>query len=352
MVVLSGLLLLTGCAPFVENNLIEELSPVIFWSLEDAGEGKLTISTLVPPLIRERKRILRLQVNLIKQGGKGFNLLYYRELKAGQLRILLIHENLAKKGINSLLNNLFTAPDISHRLYLVIVKGSFDDYINSQLLKQEKLDYFLYRMLKHYEKKNQGELTIVNLHHFMKKLYSPYSYPTLPVFKVNNENFTYEGTAFFKHDKLIANVKQADDQIIQLIGNNRYLKFLPIPELSVAVGHIRSKVNTRINEDHSSMYMHVDLNGRIEEYRGNENILEPGQLAELNQEIKSYLEKQTTALLQKMQRWKVDPLQLGNVTRTPFSKGVPEQEWMDQWEKMKISVTYDLHLQPLTNVNP
>ncbi len=47
------------------------------------------------------------------------------------------------------------------------------------------------------------------------------------------------------------------------------------------------------------MYMHVDLNGRIEEYRGNENILEPGQLAELNQEIKSYLEKQTTALLKK-----------------------------------------------------
>lgn len=346
-----SIVLLTGCAPFVENNTIEELSPVIFWSIQDAGEGKLKISTLVPPLIHERKRLLSLQVDLIKEGGKGFNLVYFRELKVGQLRVLLIHENLAKKGIASLLNNILTDPDISHRLYLVIVRGNFEDYINHQLAKQENLDYHLYNMLKHYEKKNQGELTIVNLHHFMKKLHSPFSYPILPVFEVSNENFTYEGTAFFKRDKLITTVKQTDNQIMQLLNNDRYLKFLPIPKLSVVVGHIRSKVHTTMADDYSSISIRVDLSGRIEEYRGSQNILQPVELAALNQEIQSFLEKKNAALFVKMQQHKVDPLQLGSMTITPWSKGLPEEEWLRHWENMKISIAYKLHFQPLTNVN-
>jgi spore germination protein len=343
-VMLCSALLMAGCSPYMENNTIEEIAPVIFWSINDGGDGQLQISTLVPPLTKEKKRLLTLNVELLKQGRKDFNLIYYRELKAGQLRMVLINEELAKKGIVSLINTLSTDPDISQRLYVVIVQGNFEDYLKNQLDKQENIDYFLYRMFKHYEQKNQGEMTIVNLHQFLKKLYSPYSDPILPVFKAGKDHFTYEGTALFRDDKMIATVRNMDDQVMQLIDNDHYLKLLSIPSLSVALGHVRSKVHIELKRNKSTISITTDLIGILEEYRGDKNLGDHKELAILNREIESYLEKQTKEMLEKMQKWKVDPLQLGTLTLKPFMKPISEKEWSSDWEAMKIEVNFRVQL--------
>ncbi|XID93777.1 Ger(x)C family spore germination protein [Paenibacillaceae bacterium WGS1546] len=343
-VMLCSALLMAGCSPYMENNTIEEIAPVIFWSINDGGDGQLQISTLVPPLTKEKKRLLTLKVELLKQGRKDFNLIYYRELKAGQLRMILINEELAKKGIVSLINTLLTDPDISQRLYVVIVQGNFEDYLKNQLDKQENIDYFLYRMFKHYEQKNQGEMTIVNLHQFLKKLYSPYSDPILPVFKAGKDHFTYEGTALFRDDKMIATVRNMDDQVMQLIDNDHYLKLLSIPSLSVALGHVRSKVHIELNRNKSTISITTDLIGILEEYRGDKYLGDHKELAILNREIESYLEKQTKEMLEKMQKWKVDPLQLGTLTLKPFMKPISEKEWSSDWEAMKIDVNFRVQL--------
>ncbi|MBO8163513.1 MAG: spore gernimation protein [Brevibacillus sp.] len=352
LAVLSSIALTTGCSPFVDNNMIEEIAPVIFWYVADAGEGKLKISTVVPPLVREQKRLLTMQVDLLKQGGKDFNLIYYRELKVGQLRMVLINEEIAKKGLIRMVNTLLSDPAISPRLFLAIVQGNFDDYISAQLQKQPNLDYFLYRMFKHYEKTNQGEMTIVNLHDFLKRYYSPMPYPNLPVFKVSSNYFSYVGTAFFGRDKLKAIVQNMDDQIYQLINNDKYLKHLAIPALSTTLGQVRSSVQMKMNQDASSISVQVDLTGRIEEYQGDKNLLEGEQLADLRKEIESYLEKQTAELLKKMQRWKVDPLQMGSLSLGPLKKPLREKEWLNTWEHVKFDVDYRLHLQPSATALP
>lgn len=44
-----SLMWMAGCSsPYVENNKIEEIAPVVFWSVDKGTEGKLRISTLVP----------------------------------------------------------------------------------------------------------------------------------------------------------------------------------------------------------------------------------------------------------------------------------------------------------------
>lgn len=344
---LSSLVWIAGCSPFVENNTIEELAPVLFWSIEAAGEGKLKISTLAPPLINEQKRLLIKEVDLLKQTRMEFNLSYYRELKSGQLRMLLIDEKLAKKGIRSLINTVLVDPNISQRLFLVIVKGSLDEYIQNQLKKQQDLDYYLYRMFKHYE--NQGQVTIVNIHQFKKKMYSPYSDPILPVFKVTPENFSYDGTALFHDDMFIASIQSMNDQLFQLIGNHHYLDVLPIPSLSVTLGQVRTKIRIDLNQDHTAITMKVKLDGRIEEYQGTKSILDRDQLMVLNDDIESYLEHRTTDLLKAIQHWRVDPLQIGTRTLTAFSKPFSEKDWLRNWEQMRIAVEYELDIQPLTN---
>ncbi|WP_187768177.1 hypothetical protein [Paenibacillus sp. PL91] len=108
LLVSSLLILACGCVPLTENNMIEEITPIIFWSVKEGEDGKITISTLVPPLIKEKKRVLTLNVSLLNEGNKGFNLNYYNELKAGQIRLLFVDEAYAKQGLTSLINTVLT----------------------------------------------------------------------------------------------------------------------------------------------------------------------------------------------------------------------------------------------------
>lgn len=340
----------TGCTPFTEDNKVEEIAPVIFWSVSDAGGGKLTISTMVPPLIKEKKRFLTQKVSLLKQGVKKFNLDYYREMKTGQLRMVFINENLARKGIISLINTFLGDPEVPTRLYPVIVKGNLDRYIKHQMNEVEDLDYFLYRMLKHYEAYNQGGMSIVTLHDFMKQYYSPYSSPILPLFKAGDKNFRYIGTALFQKGKQKATIQGIDDQIFQLMDNDRYLKELTLPKFHVSLGRVRSNVIMKLHDKDSSLSIMVKLKGRIEEYRKGNSLIDQSELKILTQKIEAFLEKHTRELLMDMQKWKVDPLQIGTRTTTPFSKPFNEKEWMQRWEKMKIKVDYQVDLQTLTKM--
>jgi spore germination protein len=351
LLILSFLIFMSGCNPFTENNIVEEIAPVIFWSIKGDPNGHLLMSTLVPPLVDEKKQIFTSKVDLLKQGGKAFSLKYYREMKTGQLRMVFINKNLAKKGIKTLINTLFTDPDVSPRLYIVIVDGDFEAYMKNQLDKQQNLDYFLYRMLKHYEKYNQGEMSIVNLHEFMKQLYSPLQDPILPVFKSDKDDFSYEGTGLFRGDKLKTTINELDDQIFQLLGNDHYLKLLVLPKQKVILGRVQSRMNFTLDQHSGVLNVTDKIDGRIEEYHGNKNLLDNKELSDLNKEIEAYLEKEATGLLKAMQKEKVDPLQIGMLTRSPFVQPVTDQEWKNQWENLKFNVHFSLRDQPLTTGN-
>lgn len=70
---------------------------------------------------------------------------------------------------------------------------------------------------------------------------------------------------------------------------------------------------------------------------------------QLHKEIETELERKTTDLIKKMQELKVDPLQIGTHTLSPFSKPIREKVWLATWGKMKIKVNYQLYFEALQN---
>lgn len=347
----SLMILPCGCVPLPENNMIEEITPIIFWSVKGGREdGKITISTLVPPLSKEKKRVLTLNVSLLNEGNKGFNLIYHNELKAGQIRLLFVDEAYAKRGLTSLINTVLTDPNISKRLFLVITKGNFDEFLAKHLDEKDSIDFYLYRMFKHYEKKKQGEITVVNLHQFMKMLYSQVSDPQLPVFRAEGEQLLYEGTALFDWDRMVAEIRGQDDQISQLLYRDRFVRYLVLPDLSVTLGHIRAHTRKKLTSDLSSLSIEIDVKGRIDELDSLTRIEDNFQYVALTQKIERYLEENVFHLLSQMQHLRIDPLQIGGLTIKPFSRPITRDTWDRHWSTMKINVKVRLHLEPLTKV--
>ncbi|WP_307893862.1 Ger(x)C family spore germination protein [Bacillus swezeyi] len=344
-----SLFIAQGCSPFVENHEIEEISPVTFWYIQEGKKEKLSMSTLVPPVGLEKKRIFNKEVNMIKQAGKHFNLNYYNELENGQLRMVMIEEQLARKGVVSIINTLLNDPKTPQRLYLMIVKGDFEKYMLSELKQSEKFDFYLYQTLRHFEKANQGEMSIVNLHQFKNQLYTLFSDPYVPVFQTNENHFTYEGTALFKDDKLVKILAGMNDQIFQLIHNNKYLKILELPRLSVVLGQARSKVYMDLNKKNTSLSMKVKVDAGIEEYTGDKDLQNQREFRTLIKDVEAELEKQTTELLKEIQEIKADPLEIGGEALFPFTKPMSNKDWLKHWENMDVNVDYQLNLRPVVN---
>jgi len=343
------LFVFAGCAPQMNNNIIEEIAPVIFWSIDQGPEGTLKITTLVPPLGSEEKKMITLNVHLLKEGKKAFNRSHYRELKNGQLRMLLISEEVARKGMRPIINTILADPDISMRLYLAVYRGDLIGYLQKQIQREPYTDYFLYLKLKHYEKRSRGEITTTNLHQFMKKLYSPLSDPVMPVFQADENNFTYVGTGLFRKDKLVSVLNPTEEQMFQLLYEPHRLQELSLPALSVNVSDVRASSNWKVIRNRAIVIMNMELRCRIEEYHGNKNLLDPAQVTLLNQNIGDYMEEQTASLLNKMQALQVDPLNIGALATGAFQKQIDRKDWQKEWPQMKFKIKYSTFMEPLTN---
>jgi spore germination protein len=349
MLIFCSIGLLTGCSPFTNDNTVEEIAPVTFLSVE-AGEekGKLKVSTLVPPVMKEDKQFFSTNVTLLEQGRRSFNLKYYREIKLGQLRMLFIDEKVARNGIISLIDTLLTDPEVSPRLYLVVLKGDFEAFFKNRMQQQKDLDYYLYRMFKHYEKGQQGEITVTNIHEFMEKVYSPYSDPFIPVFKVDNDDFSYEGTGFFDNGKLKGETDKNEDQFFQLLNNYHFLKKMVITPLDVSLGEVHSRITTHVNLNEHAVSFKIHYRGRIDEYRGNKDLDRQASIYELVDELEGYMEEGNVSLLKKFQQMKVDPLEIGGQTLGPVTKPMSEEDWIKFWQSAKIKVDCYFELEPLS----
>jgi spore germination protein len=110
-------------------------------------------------------------------------------------------------------------------------------------------------------------------------------------------------------------------------------------------------VNFSLKPTSGVLNVTAKISGRIEEYQGNQKILDQEGLAALNKNLEAYLENQTTAILKIMQKEKVDSLQIGMLTRSPFHQPMTYQEWKNQWEHLKFNVKYSISDQPLTTGN-
>lgn len=345
MIVLAMVVLLTGCAEMApKTNVIEEITPTILVYL-DEGEDSTLESTMVIPAVREeKKQLLTVQTKMLKESRYLLTHNYYREIKSGQLHLLFISEEMAKKGIINHINTLLLDHEIKKRLYLAIIRGDFISYLQSQIHKQEGIDRFLYKMFRHYEKR--GELTIVDLHQFLVNYYSPYSDPVLPLFTIRQGQLTYAGTALFQKDRLVKLIPNTEDFLFHFVHRNRYFHTnIPLPERNIVLGSVVSTRKIHFTENYEQVIIKVQLRGIIEEYTGDKDLGRPEVAADFIRDLEEYLEERIREYIQNWQQLSIDPVNVGRKTLSLFRQPFTGSEWKQHWKNIPVTVHVDLYLE-------
>jgi spore germination protein len=329
---------LSGCTN--KYQIVEEIAPTILYYFERGKEEKYRVSTMVPPIKKEKRTVLTTEETMLKDVRDKINTEYFREVVDGQLRLIFFSAELVKdEGIQDIIHSLYMDTYISDRIYLGIVEGDF-----KEILKQNsETDYLLYREMEHNQ--NRGEIVVTDLHEFLKMLHSPYADPYLPYFKVQDKNLHYQGVALMKNYKMIDDLNLLESKIYNFLLNNiKYHDVIPLPTLQVSIGLVNSDMDIKMDHQKKSITLNLNLRGIINEYQGDKNLANRREQKELKKEITKEIKKQTTEIIKTLQRHDVDPLQLGLHTKSMVSQQYSGKEWKKAWPEYKVQMEIDLNI--------
>jgi len=352
MIVLAMAVMLSGCMGFApKTNLIEEITPTILLYLKE-GENSAVESTMVIPAVKEeKKQLLTVRSKMMKESRYLLTRNYYREIKSGQLHLLFISEEMARKGIIDHINTLLLDQEIKTRMYLAVIRGDFVSYLQSQFDHQEGIDRFLYKMFRHYEKK--GDLTIVDLHHFLVNYYSPYSDPVLPMFTIRQGQLIYAGTALFREDRLVKSIPIKEDFLFQLVRRHQCFQTnIPLPDRNIVLGSVFSTREIDFADRYEHAIVKVRLRGIVEEYTGDKDLSRPEEADDMIRDLERYLEERIREHIREWQKLSIDPAHIGRKTLSPFRQPFSGPEWKRHWRDLPVTVRVELELENLGWIKP
>ncbi|OLS35272.1 Ger(x)C family spore germination C-terminal domain-containing protein [Bacillus sp. MRMR6] len=338
ILLLPFILTLTSC--YGGENTIEEIAPSILYYYEKGENEKYKVTTMVPPVRKEKRVVLTTEETLLKDIKTKLNAQYFREIKDGQLRIVIINENLAKEqGIKDIVTGLYMDTAISDRIYLGIVNGDLKRLLNSN----NSADYLIYRQFKHNQTK--GELQVVDLHMYLKAANSRFGDPYVPLFSMVENELHYTGIGLMKDYKMIHELTIEESRMFDLLKSQvKYHDVLSLETLQVNLGLVNSDIDIKMNAEEKRIKISMRLNGIINEYQGDKDLTNPIEQKELRNNIKNEIQDKMAKLLETFQSKKVDPLYLGLFSKKFFSQDYKDDEWREEWPKYDINMDLDLKI--------
>ncbi|OUN00095.1 MAG: hypothetical protein BAA02_02740 [Paenibacillaceae bacterium ZCTH02-B3] len=347
---LATALILAGCA-WIDpaTNVVEEISPTILMYLHLNEDSELESTIVVPAVKNEQKQVLTARGKTLKETRQKLNFGYSREFKSGQLRMLFLSEELARKGIIRCLNTLLLDQEISDRMYLAVVRGDFTGLLRKQIQEQKNYDRILYKRFRHYK----HQVTSQNLHFFLREYYSPYADPRLPLFEVRDGQLVYSGTALFLDDRMVGAIPGEADAFFQMIDNGKgYFPNITSPEHDVVLGKVTTARKIKYDAKNERIVITVHLEGQVDEYTGDLNLGDPQEAERFMRGLKEDLEARILEVVRSLQELSVDPLRAGLSTVTLFRERFPGGEWRKRWPELTVTVRVDLGLSNLGMSKP
>lgn len=329
--------ILTSCN--IGENTIEEIAPAVLYFFEKGANEKYRVTTMVPPVKREKRTVITIEESLIKDIKSKLNSQYFRSIKDGQLRIVFFSKELAEESIEEIVTALYMDTDISDRVYLGIVEGDFKNL----MISNSSTDYLLYRQMKHNQ--NKGEILVVDLHEFIKSIHSNYADPYLPFFSMVKGELHFNGLVLFKDYKLIHRFKLNEAKLFDfLTGQMNYHEVFSLQKLHLNLGLVNSDVKFQVNNEEKKIKISMKFRGIINEYQGFKDLTIEKKQLELKSDIQSDIKKSMEELIQTLQSNRVDPLKIGLYTKGVFSEPYKDGKWKDVWPEYNVELIVELDI--------
>lgn len=271
----------------------------------------------------------------------------------GHLRIIVISEDYARKGLSNLNDYFRRNPEVRRLAWMVVSKGKAFELINASPELERVPALYLLAMMDHAVEMGKYPNEFVGK--FWSKLTSKGQDPYLPYVSIKRkENVDIAGLAIFKDDKLVSVTKPLEIAFFMGITGFKgggYTAFTPYPDSSHTImfraNNRSSKIKVqRVNgRPHAEVW--VQIEGNIEEKSDEHTFyLDNSKLKLLENEISKRLEDGYSELIKKTQKAGTDIFGFGEYFRARESDyWNREIKTKQNWRKMYKELTVKLYVQ-------
>lgn len=266
----------------------------------------------------------------------------------GNMQVILISEDQARKGIGPFIDVLRRTSDIRRQLYPVIIKGGkAKEALNIKVIAEQIPTDYIRDMLRSGIK--NGIFADVTLGQLLIDMGIPKcQFPILNFFKPMENGFKWEGLAVFNKDKMVTDIHRRENisEILQVRTNQKgQLVLLPRTGGYISFQPYRSTRDIQVNPD-GSIYVNVKVIGHIHEKTSNDDLSKEEVLNGITKQVESTYESMTNDFLHRSQKeLKADVFNIGNYVRAYHPKFYKSINWQEDYPKIPITIKYDVTIQ-------
>ncbi|QDS35290.1 Ger(x)C family spore germination protein [Brevibacillus brevis] len=356
-------ILLTGCW---DRRELEERASVLAIAIDqdekDEKLYKMTVQIPIPIKIAgssgkgggsgaDAVKIMSVTGRTVTDASNNLQMRLNQRLFLGHTRVLALSEEIARKGIQDIMDSFRREPQIRRLLWPIVVKGKASTLLEIKPRIEPIPVVFLMGLIENGMK--LGRIPDQTLGDYFNQTSNLTMEPFLNYVEASKDEVSWKGVAVFRGHKMMGildhlqtwaliqlrNEKPGGDIVIALPKTkNGYVVFRP---------HFAHKKVT-IHDDFSATF-HCELQGDIVELTEDLHISPEQFVTQMQTLIKKEMEKRSKKLLQQLQKqYNSDILKLGLALRARHYQDYwKTHDWKEDFRDFPVRVTYTIKLRRL-----
>ncbi|UUZ80586.1 Ger(x)C family spore germination protein [Paenibacillus sp. P26] len=357
---LAAVLLLTACVTTgcIRSKVLERLGLVIASGFDEVPGDKIMGTSVlyeIDPQAREKSNVISSTAYTLKGPRTNMNYESRKKLASGQLRVMVYHEDLARKGLIELVDTLSRDPDIGTGIYLTVTKGKAFDLFTRRYPEIANIGNYLFQSIK----QNVESEAMVSpiLHEFMRDYYDPGQDPVLPYIEQHGNEIIINGAALFAADRMVDTLPMSRLFYLRLIRDRFRSGYLEVglPAAPFAEYAAQPKNQDRIylvldniisnsrielvGANPPTYRVEIRIRSRLQEQSVQLPLEDPRVIRTLEQQAADEIKNISMDLIKQTQKLNVDPFGFGNKYRAHVrGSGLTKDKWRELYPAAKFNL--------------
>ncbi|MBG9943065.1 Ger(x)C family spore germination protein [Brevibacillus formosus] len=342
--------LLHGCG---EEQVLEKLGLAVAVGYDQIGDGRLLGTTVFYQIDPEARQLVTVIAGTANT-SKGLKITHNREsskkIVGGQIRVAVYQDELARKGILPLVENLSRDASIGSNVYLTVAKGRASDILTHRYPETSNIGIYLYQAIR--QNVNGENMISSKLHEFMKDYYAVGKDPVMPYIERVKNELHIDKIALFRDERLVGDISTREGFFLKIL-RERYNKGELEINLTVdnqrfftVIEHISSKKQIKLLDlDKPKFSVKVKMTAQIQEMAEQIDLSKPEELHKVQKAIQLAVKKETEGLLEKLGKHQVDPVGFGEIYNIARQKSGKKKLNRDECREAMKRAQFDVDVQ-------
>lgn len=347
-------MVLAGC---VEPKILERISLTTLVGYDLAENNQLTSTAVIRqinPDLESKIEVQSATATTSKWTRAKIDLKTSKRIVAGQLRVVLFGEDLAKEGLGESIHTLKMNAEVSNAIYLAIVEGESKSLLEHNYENITEIGQHVFQLIQ--QNIEQQHAISSTLHEINRDNLSDLESYAMPLLKKEGDLIEISGIALFSKGKMVGKLSAEDSFFVMLIRDNTHNGSLELvlpgetiehassdfsEELPIAVDSIKSKRNiTLVDQSVPEFDLTIDFDCRLLEINSSVSVDESSIIKKIEKEMNQKIEREISRVIQYSQDHNSDIFRFGDHYKAQVrNTNVDGEKWHEMYPEMKVNVT-------------